>query len=100
MAKGQPLKQIEISEEAYKLLGADNVTGLVINRIVPIDCEINKSYLTSEGQDVKETSKAEWLEIANHTNQEVYSIWINGELIMHVTADGFEKIDFHNLEKV
>ena len=99
MSKGRLLKQIEISREAYKMLGAENVTGLTINKIVSIDSEINKSYLTSKSHDVRETSKAEWIETCNHQNQEIYSLYLNGELLMHVNEDGLEKIDFHDLEE-
>ncbi len=99
MANGRPLKQIEISKEAYKMLGVENVKGLTINKIVPINSELTEPYLTSEGNNVTMTTKEEWIQSCNHENEEIYSIYIDGELLMHVRESGFEYLDFLDSEE-
>ena len=99
MSKGRPLKQIEISREAYKMLGAENIKGLTINKIVPIDNELIEPYLTSAGNNVRITNKEELIQSCNHENEELYSLYLNGELLMHVKESGFEYLDFLNSEE-
>ena len=100
MSKGRLLKQIEISEDAYKMLNIGNVKGLTSNKIIPIDKELTDPYLTSDNNDVRVTNKEEWIQVCNRENKEIYSIYIDGKLMCHATEDMFAYIDFHNLEEI